>query len=84
MFQYFAKVVPTRYYYLNGNVLETNQFSVTQNQRVIAGGQHGLPGLFLFFSFFFFHLLIIHSISLQFINSKKKKKKKKNRCLFYI
>jgi len=48
MYQYFLKVVPTRYNYLNGTGLETNQFSVTQHDRHLMPGVQGLPGLGFF------------------------------------
>jgi hypothetical protein len=46
MFQYFVKVVPTRFKYLNGTIFATNQFSVTQYERNVGDklGQVGLPG----------------------------------------
>jgi len=50
MFQYFLKVVPTKYQYLNGRVLTTNQFSVTESEKKVdpmAG--RGLPGAFFMF-----------------------------------
>jgi hypothetical protein len=53
MYQYFIKVVPTQYNYLNGTLLETNQFSVTQHERVISAGMQGLPGWLLIPSLIF-------------------------------
>jgi hypothetical protein len=50
IFQYFVKVVPTTYKFINGTILETNQFSVTEhvtNVKVKEG--HGLPGVFVFY-----------------------------------
>jgi endoplasmic reticulum-Golgi intermediate compartment protein 3 len=46
MFQYFVKIVPTVYAPLSGAVINTNQFSVTENYRVLdhQTGGHGLPG----------------------------------------
>eukprot|EP00696_Hemimastix_kukwesjijk_P001971 gnl/Hemi2/12403_TR4235_c0_g1_i1.p1 gnl/Hemi2/12403_TR4235_c0_g1~~gnl/Hemi2/12403_TR4235_c0_g1_i1.p1 ORF type:complete len:401 (+),score=170.66 gnl/Hemi2/12403_TR4235_c0_g1_i1:81-1283(+) len=53
MYQYFIKIVPTAYNYLNGNTLHTNQYSVTDHFRPIAsaGHAHGrnLPGVFFFY-----------------------------------
>mmetsp|Transcript_57518 Transcript_57518/g.135342 ORF Transcript_57518/g.135342 Transcript_57518/m.135342 type:complete len:416 (-) Transcript_57518:75-1322(-) len=50
MFQYFIKVVPTTYQYLDGTVLKTNQFSVTEHFRSLeSGGMRGLPGVFFFY-----------------------------------
>lgn len=46
MYQYFVKVVPTRYNYLNGTELDTNQFSVTQHEKLITPNSQGLPGVF--------------------------------------
>ncbi len=58
-FQYFIKVVPTRVRYLNGTLLNTNQFSVTQYERKqivngekADGGGHvhtSIPGIFFNF-----------------------------------
>lgn len=48
VFQYYLKIVPTTYIKLNGDRLKTNQFSVTKNQKVVAGNtDNSLPGLFL-------------------------------------
>ena len=44
MFQYFIKVVPTDFVYLNGTILKTNQFSYTENVLDFAGRQGSLPG----------------------------------------
>jgi hypothetical protein len=45
MYQYFVKVVPTVYESLGGNLLNTNQFSVTEYFKPLKGEQgHGLPG----------------------------------------
>jgi hypothetical protein len=60
MYSYFLKVVPTRYEYLNGTILETNQFSSTYHDRPLRGGRDedhpnsihakgGIPGLFFNF-----------------------------------
>lgn len=46
MFQYFIKIVPTMYVKSNGETLQTNQFSVTKDQRKIATGDPGLIALF--------------------------------------
>jgi len=45
-YQYFIKVVPTSFVYLNGTILSTNQFSYTQNEQDMAEKQGGLPGIF--------------------------------------
>jgi hypothetical protein len=51
MFQYHIKVVGTEFVYLNGSSVNTNQFSVTENERDISpqlGGQvGGIPGIFM-------------------------------------
>ena len=49
MYQYFIKVVPTKYEYLNKTVIDTNQFSSTEHFRKIEGLQRGLPGVFFFY-----------------------------------
>eukprot|EP00052_Salpingoeca_macrocollata_P006266 m.52557 g.52557 ORF g.52557 m.52557 type:complete len:390 (-) comp15340_c0_seq1:31-1200(-) len=51
MYQYFLKIVPTRYYSLHGKETSTNQYSVTMHQKHInhALGEHGLPGVFFMF-----------------------------------
>lgn len=60
MYSYYTKVVPTRYEYLNGTIIETNQFSATYHDRPLAGGKDddhpntvhargGIPGLFFHF-----------------------------------
>jgi len=47
MFQYFVKIVPTTYESLSGNVLATNQYSVTEHYKALKGeSAHGLPGVF--------------------------------------
>ncbi|XP_078382072.1 endoplasmic reticulum-Golgi intermediate compartment protein 3-like isoform X2 [Oculina patagonica] len=53
MYQYFVKIVPTMYRKLNGEVVKTNQFSVTKHKRVIrqVSGEHGLPGVFVLYEF---------------------------------
>lgn len=51
MFQYFIKVVPTRYEKISGQVTSSNQFSVTMHKRDInhAAGESGLPGAFFMY-----------------------------------
>lgn len=51
MYQYFVKVVPTVYKKLSGEVLHTNQYSVTKHQRTVRQltGEHGLPGVFILY-----------------------------------
>lgn len=59
-FTYFAKIVPTRYEFLNGKKVETTQFSTTFHDRPLQGGRDedhpttlhsagGIPGLFINF-----------------------------------
>eukprot|EP00041_Stephanoeca_diplocostata_P007415 m.105350 g.105350 ORF g.105350 m.105350 type:complete len:395 (-) comp16868_c1_seq1:216-1400(-) len=51
MYQYFLKIVPTRYRKKNGQTISTNQYSVTRHQRKInqGFGDSGLPGAFFMF-----------------------------------
>ncbi|KAH3660110.1 hypothetical protein OGAPHI_007315 [Ogataea philodendri] len=60
VYSYFLKVVNTRYEFLNGKKVETNQFSATEHDRPFRGGrdddhpntihaQGGLPGVFFHF-----------------------------------
>jgi hypothetical protein len=54
MFQYFVKVVSTKFDFLNGTTINTNQYSVTQYERDLTGkdtsghvhghSSGGLPG----------------------------------------
>ncbi|KNC98781.1 uncharacterized protein SPPG_05760 [Spizellomyces punctatus DAOM BR117] len=48
MFQYYIKVVSTRFNYMNGTVIHTNQFSATEHERDTTPrtGGGGLPGIF--------------------------------------
>eukprot|EP00959_Pyramimonas_sp_CCMP1952_P066481 1387943-Pyramimonas_sp.AAC.1 len=48
MYQYFIKVVPTTYQTSRGNIIDTNQFSVTEHFKS-AEGQGKLPGIFFFY-----------------------------------
>merc|ERR1712159_408747 len=50
MYQYFVKIVPTNYENLKGEVLKTNQFSVTYHYRELDQSVgRGLPGVFVFY-----------------------------------
>ncbi|XP_077315149.1 endoplasmic reticulum-Golgi intermediate compartment protein 3 [Lithobates pipiens] len=51
MFQYFVKIVPTVYVQIDGEVLRTNQFSVTRHEKIASGliGDQGLPGVFVLY-----------------------------------
>ncbi|XP_017784740.1 PREDICTED: endoplasmic reticulum-Golgi intermediate compartment protein 3 [Nicrophorus vespilloides] len=48
MFQYHIKIVPTSYVNIRGEIINTNQFSVTKHQKVISvlSGESGMPGAF--------------------------------------
>ena len=50
MHQYYVKVVPTVYSYLDGSTREVWQYSVTEHVRhVTPGSGRGLPGVFFFY-----------------------------------
>eukprot|EP00613_Pedinella_sp_CCMP2098_P000262 CAMPEP_0171618484 /NCGR_PEP_ID=MMETSP0990-20121206/14777_1 /TAXON_ID=483369 /ORGANISM="non described non described, Strain CCMP2098" /LENGTH=379 /DNA_ID=CAMNT_0012183303 /DNA_START=55 /DNA_END=1194 /DNA_ORIENTATION=- len=50
MYQYYIKVVPTVYQYLDGRQVVSNQYSVTEHLRHInPGGGRGLPGVWFFY-----------------------------------
>mmetsp|Transcript_40623 Transcript_40623/g.90320 ORF Transcript_40623/g.90320 Transcript_40623/m.90320 type:complete len:388 (-) Transcript_40623:87-1250(-) len=50
MYQYFLKVVPTVYSYVDNRTIHTNQYSVTENFREAQGGAgRTLPGVFFFY-----------------------------------
>eukprot|EP01098_Paradermamoeba_levis_P013554 TRINITY_DN6209_c0_g2_i2.p1 TRINITY_DN6209_c0_g2~~TRINITY_DN6209_c0_g2_i2.p1 ORF type:complete len:159 (+),score=33.17 TRINITY_DN6209_c0_g2_i2:86-562(+) len=52
MYQYFVKIVPTIYESGPTKALSTNQFSVTEHDRVVDAknpGGHGLPGVFFMY-----------------------------------
>lgn len=53
MYQYFIKVVGTRFQFLNGTVVSTNQYSVTEHEKSTQApdgrGHMGLPGIFFNF-----------------------------------
>ncbi|KAM4622555.1 endoplasmic reticulum-Golgi intermediate compartment protein 3 [Discoglossus pictus] len=51
MFQYFVKIVPTVYVKVDGQVVRTNQFSVTRHEKIANGliGDQGLPGVFVLY-----------------------------------
>ncbi|RUO96553.1 endoplasmic reticulum vesicle transporter, partial [Jimgerdemannia flammicorona] len=62
MYQYFLKIVSTEFRFLNKPDIFTNQYSVTQHERVLNGGtMNGLPGLF--FNFEISPMLIIYKES---------------------
>lgn len=48
VFQYYLKIVPTTYIKLTGELLKTNQFSVTKHQKKLASDREtSLPGIFI-------------------------------------
>lgn len=50
LFQYYIRVVPTRYNTLRGEKIRTNQYSVTEHERDLgADAGHGLPGVFFMY-----------------------------------
>jgi len=50
MYQYFVKVVPTKYEYITGKEVVTNQFSATSHHRELDQLHgRGLPGVFFFY-----------------------------------
>ncbi|XP_060973092.1 uncharacterized protein LOC115724845 isoform X1 [Cannabis sativa] len=50
MYQYFIKVVPTVYTHVSGQVIQSNQFSVTEHIRTSEYGNiQFLPGVFFFY-----------------------------------
>mmetsp|Transcript_17742 Transcript_17742/g.25041 ORF Transcript_17742/g.25041 Transcript_17742/m.25041 type:complete len:438 (+) Transcript_17742:165-1478(+) len=50
MYQYYIQVVPTTYKFLNGTIIQTNQYSVTEHMRHVSpGSNRGLPGVFFFY-----------------------------------
>lgn len=52
MFQYYMKVVPTMYEFLDSsNNIFSHQFSVTTHQKDIGMGASGLPGFFVQYEF---------------------------------
>ena len=60
MYQYYIKVVPTTYKYLDGDDpdIQSNQYSVTEHLRHVNPGSHrGLPGVF-----FFYDISAIHAV----------------------
>lgn len=49
IFQYFVKVVPTIYEYVDGSTTKTNQFSVTEHFKPVNEFDSGIPGVFVFY-----------------------------------
>lgn len=60
MHQYYIQIVPTLYKFLNGTSIQTNQFSVTEHQRLVYPGTgRGLPGVFFFYEVSSLHVEMI-------------------------
>ena len=60
MYQYYFKIVPTRYVFLDGTEIQTNQYSVTEHMRhVNPGSNRGLPGVFFFYEVSPLHVEIV-------------------------
>lgn len=58
MHQYYIKVVPTKYQYLDGTTVQSNQYSVTEHLRHLDPGTgRGLPGVW-----FFYEISPVHAI----------------------
>mmetsp|Transcript_739 Transcript_739/g.1224 ORF Transcript_739/g.1224 Transcript_739/m.1224 type:complete len:395 (+) Transcript_739:63-1247(+) len=50
MYQYYVKVVPTRYKYASGRTVESNQYSVTEHVRHLSPGSgRGMPGVYFYY-----------------------------------
>jgi len=50
MYMYYAKVVPTSYSHLDGKVIDTNQYSITEHFRALdKADTQSLPGVFIFY-----------------------------------
>jgi hypothetical protein len=45
-FKYFLKVVPTEYHYLSGEVIPTNQFSVTEYYQQVKPSDRSYPAVY--------------------------------------
>jgi len=54
--------VPTTYKYLDGRIIQTYQFSVTEHMRHVSPGSgRGLPGVFFFYEVSALHVVIEES-----------------------
>lgn len=50
MYQYYIKIVPTRYQALGKNEIESNQYAVTEHLRHLSPGSgRGLPGVYFYY-----------------------------------
>mmetsp|Transcript_12774 Transcript_12774/g.18788 ORF Transcript_12774/g.18788 Transcript_12774/m.18788 type:complete len:399 (+) Transcript_12774:83-1279(+) len=62
MYQYYFQIVPTTYKYLDGRIIQTYQFSVTEHMRHVSPGSgRGLPGVFFFYEVSALHVVIEES-----------------------
>lgn len=52
MYQYFIKIVPTTYKEPSGAIINSNQFSVNEHERILTpASRGGLPGVFFIYDF---------------------------------
>jgi hypothetical protein len=52
MYQYYVKIVPTTYKTSDGDIIHSNQFSVTEHERALTSASRGgLPGVFFIYDF---------------------------------
>lgn len=52
IFQYYAKIVPTEFRKINGNIEITNQYSVTMHETKLKLKEgYGIPGVYFFYEF---------------------------------
>lgn len=59
MYQYYIKIVPTLYKFLNGTTIQTNQYSVTEHMRHVSpSSNRGLPGVYFFYEVSALHVEI--------------------------
>jgi endoplasmic reticulum-Golgi intermediate compartment protein 3 len=50
MYQYYVKIVPTRYKKIDGYEIESNQYSVTEHLRHLSPGSgRGMPGVYFYY-----------------------------------
>jgi len=59
MYQYYIKIVPTLFKFLNGTTIQTNQYSVTEHMRHVSpSSNRGLPGVYFFYEVSALHVEI--------------------------
>ncbi|CAI4226934.1 unnamed protein product [Auanema sp. JU1783] len=51
MYQYYLKIVPTSYYYSNGTVEHSHQFSITSKKKDLSKALDGVTGFFVIYEF---------------------------------